>query len=697
MATDPGAVEKLLRPRSVAIVGASPRPGSFGGQLLTAATSLGFGGDIFLVNPRYREIGGRPCHPSLRDLPSLPDTILVGVSDRHAVASLAEAAELSVPGAVLFGRLHGETEAGTPLAEAAGRIAREGGIAVCGGNCMGYVNTIDGIQATGMPFAALPRPGGLALISHSGSTWSGLVGNQRGLGFDFAISAGQELATNVSDYVHFLLERTDTRVIACVIETLRDPSGFIRALGSARKKGVPVIVLKLGRSEAGRRFAISHSGALSGSNAAYEAVFQRCGAVSVRTLDELLDTVELFACSRRPRVPGFAVGTDSGGERQLIVDLAADIGLAFAELQPATLERLAGRLDPGLEASNPLDYWGDGADVMAPCLEAMAADPHVGMVAMATNLPPGRAFVGMCVQALETVHAATDKPVVMLGNMASTMSREAVMELRGRGIPALMGTETGLRAVKHVLDYIARGGEGPFEPRIPQPAAASAGLGEEGHGPLLRSADGFRLLERHGIRTAPWRDVATPGEAQAFAGKTGFPVVLKIDDPAIAHKSEVGGVAVNLDSPEALRAAFGRLRARHPAAPLLVQKQMAGRELILGMTRDVSFGPIVTVGLGGIFVEIFGDTATLVPPYGREEALAALRRLRSYPILAGARGQEPADLAALADTLVAFGDLAAAIGERVSELEINPLLAGPGAAVAVDCLAVRPALPGEPR
>lgn len=696
MATDPAAVERLLRPRSVAIVGASPRPGSFGDQLLRATTSLGFGGSISLVNPRYREIGDRPCYPSLTDLPARPDTVLAGVSNRQVVSTMTEAASLSIPGAVLFGRLHGETEDGVPLTDAVAAIARQGGMAVCGGNCMGYVNTIDGIQATGMPFATLPKPSGVALISHSGSTWSGLVGNQRGIGFDIAISAGQELATTVSDYVRVLLERTEVRVIACVIETLRDPQGFIGALTMAEAKGVPVIVLKLGRSEAGRRFAISHSGAMSGSNAAYEAVFRRYGAISVRTLDELLDTVELFASARRPTAPGLAIGTDSGGERQLIVDLAADIGLSFAELGPATLERLAGHLDPGIEASNPLDYWGDGGDVMAPCLDAMASDPAVGMVAMATNLPPGRAFVDMCVAAITTVQATTRKPVLLLGNMASTLSRDAMAELRGRGIPVLMGTETGLRAIKHVLDHAGRAAGGRARPLLPPQPVEAADLPHGGSSPLMRSADGFRLLEERGIPTAPWRDVATAEEAAAFARDVGYPVVLKIDDPAIPHKSEVGGVAVNLAGPDALGAAFARLRALHPTAPLIVQRQASGRELIFGMTQDVSFGPMVSVGLGGIFVEIFGDVVTLLPPYDRQEALAALRRLRSFPILAGARGQAPVDLGRLADALVAFGDLAAGIGDRLSELEINPLLAGPDGVVAVDCLAVRPTRSGEP-
>jgi acetate---CoA ligase (ADP-forming) len=685
------AVERLLRPKSIAIVGASPRAGSFGDQLFKATKSLGFAGSVSLVNPKYSEIAGLPCYSDLAQLPEKPDCILVGVADRHVVPTLEEAARSSVPAAVVFGRLHGEMNSDSSLADTVAAIGRSAGMAICGGNCMGFVNSVDGIQATGMPFHALPHSSGVSLVSHSGSTWSGLVGNQRQIGFDFAISAGQELVTSAADYVSFLLEETETRVIACVLETLRDPDKFLFAMEKARHKGVPVVALKLGRSEAGRQFAISHSGAISGSNNAYNAVFERYGVISVRTLDELLDTVELLSCSRQPPAPGVAVGTDSGGERQLIVDLAADVGLTFCSLEPSTLEHINKHLDPGVEASNPLDYWGDGNDVMAPCLTAMAKDPNVGMVVMATNLPPGREFVEMCVAAVTDVHVQTDKPVVVMGNMASTMAHEAVSRLRQRKIPVLMGTETGLRAIKHAVDYSARRLIGVRDPtiRVPRAFEHAEHADIEGGDRVMRSAAGFRLLEAHGIRTARWRDLESAEEAARFADLVGYPVVLKIDDPDIPHKSEVGGVMIGISDADTARSAFNKLRYAHQSSPIIAQKQVEGIELIVGMIKDPSFGPIITVGLGGIFVEIFNDVATLVPPFDNSQALSALRKLRSYPILVGARGQPPADIESICRTLTAFGTFSVRMSGQLSEFEVNPLLAGPVGAVAVDCLAVR--------
>lgn len=245
-----GVLSALLRPDRLAIVGASPKEGSFGANLLQSVRHLGFAGEIALVNPRYDRIGGMACHGSLAEVPGGVECAAFAVGDAHLVASMRDAAAAGLRGAVLFGRAHGE-EAGQPRAELVRGIARSTGMAVCGANCMGFVNLGHRLQLTGMPFKALPAPSGVALISHSGSSWSGLVGNRRQMGFDYAISAGQELTTGAADYIPFLVEDTEVRVIACVLETVRDPAGFLAAADLARAKGVPVIVLKLGRSAAG--------------------------------------------------------------------------------------------------------------------------------------------------------------------------------------------------------------------------------------------------------------------------------------------------------------------------------------------------------------------------------------------------------------------------------------------------------------
>lgn len=677
----------LLRPERLAIVGASPKESSFGANLLQSVRHLGFAGEVALVNPRYDRIGGMACHGSLAEVPGGVDCAAFAVGDAHLVASMRDAAAAGLRGAVLFGRAHGE-EAGRPRADLVRGIARNAGMAVCGANCMGFVNLGHRLQLTGMPFRALPAPSGVALISHSGSSWSGLVGNRRQMGFDYAISAGQELATGAADYIRFLVEATEVRVIACVLETVRDPAGFLAAADLARAKGVPVIVLKLGRSAAAKHFAISHSGALSGSNAAYDAAFARHGVVQVRSLDELLDTAELMALRRTMPAPGIALGTDSGGERQLIADLAADLGLPFAELAPQTLAAVNAHLDPGMEASNPLDYWGDGGDVMAPVLTEMAKDPGVGIVVMATNLPPNRPFSEQSAAAIRKVHAGTEKPVAVMGNIATTLSPAIAAELRGRGIAVLMGTVSGLAALGHLRRW--RFGLAPPDatPPLPLSPAAQAILAGAG-GEMLRSAEGFRLLEEAGIPCTPFAEVRGPEDIAAFAARHGWPLVLKIDDAAIAHKSDLGGVFLGLKDEDEARAAWDSLRARHPRAPVIAQAMAQGVELILGMTTDPDFGPLVTLGLGGVFAEVFRDTTALLPPFGPETARRALEGLTAFPLLTGARGRAPADLDSLCALISRFSAFAAGAAGRIAEIEINPVLAGPQGALAVDCLARR--------
>ncbi len=538
-------LDALLAPRSIAVVGASPRPGSFGASLAAAIGSLGYAGAVHLVNPRYDRIDQAPCLPDLAAIPGGVDCAAFALGDAQIVEAVTAAAQAGVRATVLFGRAHGATAGGTPRTQAIAAIAREAGMAICGANCMGFLNLRERLQMTAMPFRNLPAPSGVALISHSGSSWSGLIGNGRQMGFDYAVSAGQELATGLADYIRHFLDQPAIRVIACILETVRDPAAFIAAAELARARGVAIIALKLGRTETARAFALSHSGALSGTSAAYDAMFARLGIIAVRSLDELLDTAELCAMTRPMTAPGIALGTDSGGERQLITDLAADQGLPFAALQPQTLKAIAAHLDPGMEPSNPLDYWGDGGDVMAPVLTEMARDPGVGLVVMATNLPADRNFSELSAAAIRKVHQATDKPVVVMGNIATTLSPALAADLRGRGIAVLMGTVTGLAALAHLQRL--RFGPPPVAPLPPPPLPVAAQrILQAAPQDSLRALDGFRLLQAAGIPCAPFADIRTPGDIAAFAARHGLPIALKIDDPAIAHKSDLGGVELNL-------------------------------------------------------------------------------------------------------------------------------------------------------
>ena len=329
-------------------------------------------------------------------------------------------------------------------------------MAICGNNCMGFFNAVDGIKMSGNPPPLPEAKGVVGLVSHSGSTWSGLIGNQRDLAFNYAISAGQEIATGMAEYIEFLLDQPETRVIACILETIRDPERFIAALEHADRRGIPVVALKLGRTERGRRFALAHSGALAGSDHAYGAVFERHNVIRVHTPDELTDMVELLRSPRRPPPGAIGIVTDSGGERELITDLATDLAAPLAEVTPSTSARLTEILDPGMQPQNPVDAYGDGRMLMQECLEALADDPGVGIVALATNLVHGRPYARQSSTAIERAFDATDKPALVFGNIHSTVSREEATRLRAHGVPVLMGTVTALTAMRNLIAWQRR-------------------------------------------------------------------------------------------------------------------------------------------------------------------------------------------------------------------------------------------------
>lgn len=684
-------LDALLRPRSIAIIGASAREGSFGLRLLNAITSGRYRGAVYPINPRYEEIAGHRCYPGLKALPEPADCAAFAISDDLVEAALTDAAVAGVRGGVLFGRAYEPpASGGAARVERLASIARSAGMAICGNNCMGFFNSVDGIKMSGDPPPLPATSGTVGLISHSGSTWSGLIGNQRDLVFNYAISSGQEIATTMVDYIEFLLAAPETRVIACLMETVRNPERFLAAIEQADRQGIPVVALKLGRTEHGRRFALAHSGALAGSDAAYGAIFERHNVIRVTTPDELLDTLELLRSPRRPGAGGIGIVTDSGGERELIVDLAADIGASLAEITPATAARLTDILDPGMEPLNPVDSYGDGRMLLEECLGALADDPGVAVVALATNLVHGRPYARASSTAIERVAAATTKPALVFGNMHSSVSREEATRLRALGVPVLMGTATALTAMRHLIDWQQRRNE----PRVAPPAfpaqpvldAARAQVQEHASKDALPLPQALRLLELFSIPTSPSALAADAAATVAAAERLGFPVVLKTAAPDILHKTDAGAVALGLRDGAAVAEAYARIAA---ACGKLVQVQAeapAGTEVLLGMTNDAQFGPMVTIALGGVLTEILADTVTFQPPVSVAAARGYVERLRGYRLLRGYRGRPTADLDALARAIEQFSVLCATIGRLFAAIDLNPVIASPSGALAVDAL-----------
>lgn len=683
----------LLRPKSLAILGASEREGSFGFNLYQSIKSLGYSGKIWLVNPKYEKIYGETAYPELAAVPASIDCAAMAIADKALPQAIHSAARAGVRAAVLFGRSWGKHEDGRSLTQVLTATAAEANMTLCGSNCMGYVNLEDKLQLTGFPFSQLKESGSIGLISHSGSTWSAIVGNLRQLHFNYAISAGQELTTGVADYIDFLLSQPSTQVICLVLETVRQPENFLSALERAQKQHVPIIALKLGRSKKGQEFAKSHSGAMSGSADVYDAIFERNGVISVRSLDELMDTAELFAAKRKPHNGLIGLGCDSGGERQLIADLSEQLQLPFAELANETVQELEEIMDPGIEASNPLDYWGDGRDYIAKSLLAMAQDANVGTLVMASNIPDGQNFTQTCVTALQKVIASTHKPVVFFGNVANTMSPNVCQFFRNQGIPVLMGTETALRALKHYSSYHEEQYRNLRLPKTLSLVEVPAARVEYWQTRLHQAAQAevslqdFDLLKDFDIPIAPCASVTDIHSALEFARMADWPLVAKIDLPAVEHKSDMGGVILDITNDESLLQAIKKLQIMG-SRNVLLQKQAKGSELILGMKRDPQFNMLFTVGFGGVFVEILKDYVTLLPHDSAALIAEKLCSLKTWPLFSGARGSKITNPENLVEVIQKFMRMGMHLQDYIEEMEINPLLADGNNFTAVDLLVI---------
>ena len=687
------AVTAMLEARSVALVGASARPDSLGARMIAELARSPSRPRTYLVNPRYPDIGGTPCLPSLAELPEPVDLALLAVPDTALEDQLALAARTKVRSAVIFGNAF-DADGATGLRGRLAAIATDAGMALCGAGCMGFVNVARGLRAVGY-IEPDPVPAGpVALITHSGSVFSTMLRAHRGFGFSVVVSSGQELVTTAGAYAQYALQLNETRVLALVLEAIRDPADLRAALETALATDVPVVLLSVGLSQTGRNFVSAHSGALAAADGAWEALAGAYGLHRVRDLAELADTLELFAVSRRCARDhkGIATVHDSGLERAHVADLAAELGVPFAPLSPATTERLAKTIDPGLQPANPLDVWATGRDtepLFAECLVALAADPQVAAVVLAVDLVPEFDGDEAYPRAVLAAAARTAKPVAVLAGLPAAVDPVAAARLRAAGVPVLEGTRSGLLALRHLLDHAAR----PELHRPEPPPPATPGPRRQRWAPVLSAGPPggavlFDLLRDYGIPAVRARAAGTRAQALAAAAEIGYPVVLKTDEPAIAHKSDVGGVRLGLASPEAVGAAYDDLAARLGPRVLVCQTAAPGTELALGLVRDAALGPLLVISAGGVLIEIFSERSVVLPPVTRSSARVVLARLRLAAVLAGARGQRPADLDAIADAITGLSELAADLGDLLDALDINPLICGPSGAVAADVLAV---------
>ncbi|MDH3303644.1 MAG: acetate--CoA ligase family protein [Gammaproteobacteria bacterium] len=682
----------LLRPRSVAIVGASNRPDSMGEWVLKNLDRGGYRGGIYPVNPAYETLQGHRCFAALADLPETPDLVIFAVGDRHLEAVLDEAIAAGIPAAVIQSPLIIDDDSLPVLRDRVRQKIESAGMLVCGGNGMGYYNVRDHVWSCGFDSTAHEAPGNVALISHSGSGMSGIIDCEARLRINVAVSTGNELGVTMDEYLDFVLDLPETRVVGLFVETARNPDGFRAALSKASQKRIPVVALKVGRTDKSAALTVSHSGAIAGDDATYEALFNRYGVQRARDQDEFATMLIMFAELHPAGAGGLVALHDSGGERQLLVDLAHDAGVPLTELSETTVSALDKILDPELPAVNPLDAWSrggpDAGRVMTQSLSLMMQDAGAALAAVIHDRAPGGKIYASYLSYMQRARAESGKPVALVAARQGTGYDEAVVASTHTGFPVLDGVSQFLRGV-HALfayrDFLLQEAQDPVSP---DRTVVKKWQGQLRSGGTLAEIDTLLLLEDFGIPTSKPEAASSEEEVLDAANRIGYPLTLKTAKEGLLHKTDRGGVILGIRDADQLRQMYQFLRNRLGNDVLVAPMVATGIEMFLGLKRDPQFGPIVILGFGGVLAETINDVQFALPPFDAAYARRCIDRMRLRPLLDGVRGSPAVDIDSFCETASRFSVLAHALSDVLSEVDVNPVIVNENGAIAVDAFAV---------
>jgi acyl-CoA synthetase (NDP forming) len=686
-------LDPLIRPRSIAVIGATERRGSVGRQTMENLLRGAYSGQLYAVNPGYETVCGIVCYPTLDALPEPVEQVIFAVGDARLEAVLDDTIAHGARAAVIMSSLVLEADSEPCLRERVRKKIKAAGLLVCGANGMGIYNFRDGVWAFGFDTRHHRNDGNVTLISQSGSGLSGILDVDERINFNLAVSTGQELCVAMDDYLDYALDQPETRVVGLFMETVRNPEGMRDALEKAGRRGVPIVVLKVGRTELSARLAVSHSGALAGQDSAYEALFDRYGVQRVNDMDELATALIMFAQPHAIATGGLVAIHDSGGERQLIIDMADRIGVPLANISQATVSRLQDLLDPGLPPVNPLDAWSAGGStadqVMEECFAALLCDPEAALGAVVHDRAPDGGIYKEYIGYLQKAHGAAGKPVFLVSNRQGTGADPLVVSVTRQGFPVLDGLAsflTGVRCLFGYRDFRAREAiELPIVP-VPTPDKWRVRLAL---GDTLDEAESTALLTDFGLPMNPVRVVQDETAARAAAQACGYPVVLKTAQPGISHKTEHGGVKLAIESEQLLTMAYREMSAslgpRAIVAPMITE---AGVEMILGLVRDEQFGPLVMLGFGGVTVEATRDVAYALPPFDEKTARRLIDTLRLRPLLDGQRGRAPVALDAFCAAAARLSVVATSLEDVIGEIDLNPVILYSEGCTAVDALVV---------
>jgi len=696
-------LEPVLNPRQIAVVGASPKPGSFGGAVVRNLARH-FNGKIYPVNPQYTEIDGRQCFPSLAALPETPDCLGIAVAADLVPGVLEDAASARIRNAMVFSSGFSDlgNDEGRAKQQALLRQARRLGIRLLGPNCTGVVNVHTGAACNILPsITDLPMVrGDIAVIGQSGALgYVILQAMHRGVGFSKLISTGNSSDVDLADLIEYLIDDPSTRAIALLFESVPDGGRFAAALQRAFDAGKPVVVYKIGTTASGQKAALSHSGMLAGNEAAYDAVFYRTGAIQVHAFEALLETAVFFARhgGKRPSGNGVGILSGSGGSVVMAADKADLYKLPLPAPLPETRSALASRLPSFAAIANPADVTAESIrdpSMYQECVQRFAADPQFASVIVLMPSAHGQAAVSRAT-ALVQVAAQIETPLSLVWmnewheGVGSAVYDGSTSLAMFRSLDRCMYAHRAWLDYHRRRDWLMAAGKDPVPARY-----ALAAVAPRAGGHTLSEQESKQVLARIGIPVSRDLRARSATEAAAAAARIGFPVAVKVDAAHIPHKSDVGGVKLDLRDERAVMAACEEIqtacREKAPAAAAIafsVQSMVRpGVEMIIGARLDPQFGPMVIYGFGGVWVEVLKDVAVSQAPVSAEEVGEKLAELRLYPLLAGMRGAPASDVAAFVTMVVDLSRVIAANSGWISEIDVNPVILHAEGGIAVDAL-----------
>jgi acyl-CoA synthetase (NDP forming) len=700
-------LRRLINPKVVAVVGASETRGSFGERTLSNMSA--FTGKVFAINPKYQSLLGRPCVPSLAELPESPDCVVLCVARQMVEGMIEAAAAVKAGGVIVYASGFAETakpdriEAQQRLIE----LALRTGVRVVGPNCVGLANTSSAAGLNFMPdYAAMGhRRGPIGIVSQSGALgYTVLQGMERGIGFSHYLAAGNSCDVDVCDFISYLAEDDDTRSIVCLLEGVKDGARFLQAARKARDAGKALIVYKTGNSETSSKAAMSHTGTMVGSAVAYKTAFEETGAIAIDDLEAVLETASFFAKTGAPtNARGVGILSTSGGAAVICADKAEVHGVPLPALEEKTAKALREVVPDFGSVANPSDLTAEvlkTSETFGFCLDAFMNDSGFSALVMPMIFAHASSSGARAPTIVEAA-ARTDRPLAVVWMNEWYQGPGSELLDADPKVCMFRSADRCFATLRAWFDWHERRAckQAPAARRSPPSAeiAARAILSEaKGRGAALSETDSKRIFACYGIAIPREIVARDPEQAASAAGTIGGPVAIKIVSPDIPHKTEAGGVRLGLSTPENVREAARNIlasAARYaPQARIdgisVQQMAPAGVEIVLGVKNDLQFGPLIAAGLGGIMVELLGDTAVRLAPIGEQAARAMLGSLKSHALLTGFRGKPGVDVDGLVDTICRLSELAHDLRDVVDQIDVNPVIAGPGGVMAADALIV---------